>query len=78
MALTPTPTASSVPPMTGTVVSFDRHIGLGELLGDDGVRLPFHCIEIADGSRDIAVGARVRFGHRLKLGRVEAAQLIVQ
>lgn len=73
-----TPSSSSVPSMTGTVVSFDRDVGLGELLGDDGVRLPFHCIEVTDGSRDIAVGARVRFGHRLKLGRVEAAQLIPQ
>ena len=70
-------TSPDRPRLVGTVVSFDRHIGLGELLGDDGVRLPFHCIEIADGSRDIEVGARVHFGHRLKLGRVEAAQLTV-
>jgi CspA family cold shock protein len=64
--------------VNGTVVAFDREVGLGEVLGDDGVRLPFHCIEIADGSRDIAVGALVRFGHRLKLGRVEAAQLTLR
>ena len=44
----------------------------------DGVRLPFHCIEIADGSRDIAVGALVRYGHRYKLGRVEAAQITLR
>lgn len=71
-------TSPDRPPMAGTVASFDRHIGLGELLGDDGARLPFHCIEIADGSRDIEVGARVHYTHRLKLGRVEAAQLTLR
>jgi CspA family cold shock protein len=64
--------------MEGTVSAFDREVGLGEVLGVDGVRLPFHCIEIADGSRDIAVGTQVRYGHRLKLGRVEAAQLTLR
>lgn len=62
-------------PLTGTVISFDREVGLGEVRGDDGVTLPFHCIEIADGTRDIAVGALVRYGTRCKLGRVEAASL---
>lgn len=70
--------SSATPSMDGTVVAFDREVGLGEVLGVDGVLLPFHCIEIADGSRDIAVGVPVRYGHRLKLGRVEAANLTVR
>ena len=43
--------------------------------GDEGGEWPFHCIEIADGTRDIAVGAEVAFGVIAKLGRFEAAAL---
>ena len=60
---------------TGTVTSFDEHEGWGEITGDDGVVLGFHCASIADGSRTVAVGARVRFGLLPKLGRVEAARI---
>lgn len=59
----------------GTVVAFDREVGLGEVRADDGETLSFHCIEIADGTRDIAVGARVVFGLVARLGRYEAAGL---
>lgn len=62
----------------GTVVAFDREVGLGEVRADDGDTLPFHCIEIADGSRDIAVGTRVVFGLIGKLGRFEAAGLTAE
>ena len=62
----------------GVVASFDADVGLGVIIDDDGRRWPFHCIEIADGSRDIAVGALVRYGHRYKLGRVEAAQITLR
>ncbi len=58
----------------GTVERFDAGTGLGEILGADGARYPFHSTVIADGSRDIAVGTAVVFdvvpGH---LGRWEAA-----
>ena len=60
--------------MTGTVTEFDADIGLG-VIDTDGVRYPFHCIEIADGSRDIAVGTDVTFGVLCKLGRYEAASI---
>jgi cold shock CspA family protein len=60
---------------TGTVSSFDEHRGWGEITGDDGVVRGFHCASIADGSRTIAVGARVRFGQLAKLGRLEAARI---
>lgn len=57
----------------GKVERFDREAGLGEVRAGDGGALPFHCTEISDGSRDIAVGTEVMFelaaGH---LGRWEA------
>jgi CspA family cold shock protein len=58
---------------TGTVTAFDAAVGLGEVRRDDGVRFPFHCIEIADGSRDIATDVAVEFTLLCKLGRYEAA-----
>jgi cold shock CspA family protein len=57
----------------GRVVEFDEHVGLGTVEGEDGRRLPFHCVAIADGSRRIDAGAAVTYdvvpGH---LGRWEA------
>lgn len=62
--------------MTGTVVAFDEPRGLGEIEGEDGVRYPFHCTRIADGSRTIEVRTAVEFeivaGH---LGTWEAAAI---
>ena len=59
----------------GTVVSFDEQVGLGEV-ADGLLRYPFHCTQIADGSRSIAVGTPVSFlripAHH---GRWEAADL---
>jgi len=61
---------------TGSVKSFDKDLGLGEVRGEDDRLYPFHCTEIADGSRDIAVGTEVSFavspGH---LGSWEARGL---
>ena len=42
---------------------------------DDGWVVPFHCIVIADGSRDIPIGADVEFELMCKLGRYEAAHI---
>jgi CspA family cold shock protein len=61
--------------LSGRVAAFDREIGLGEVASVDGVTYPFHCIEIADGSRDIAVGTVVTFSLLGKLGRYEAAHI---
>jgi len=44
----------------GTVESFDDARGLGVLRSVGGVPLSFHCVDIADGTRTIAVGAKVR------------------
>ena len=59
----------------GTIARFDVDTGLGEVAGADGAGYPFHCIEIADGSRDIAVGTSVDFALLPKLGRYEAADI---
>jgi cold shock CspA family protein len=59
--------------MRGTVTSFDKTVGLGEITRDDGWVVPFHCIVIADGSRNIPVGTDVEFDLMCKLGRYEAS-----
>ena len=60
----------------GKVTEFDAARGWGSVTGDDGLRAEFHCTQIADGSRSIAVGTVVRYrlepGH---LGRWEAAAI---
>jgi cold shock CspA family protein len=62
--------------MRGTVTMFDKEVGLGEVTRDDGWVVPFHCIVIADGSRDIPVGASVEFDLLCKLGRYEADHIV--
>jgi cold shock CspA family protein len=62
--------------MRGTVEAFDDGSGLGVVRAADGATYPFHCTQIADGSRTIAPAAEVDFevsaGH---LGRWEATNL---
>jgi cold shock CspA family protein len=61
---------------TGVVTSFDDPGGYGTVTADGGGEHAFHCTAIADGSRHIEVGTRVRFlvvpG---LLGRWEASDL---
>lgn len=59
----------------GVVTSFDERAGLGSIDGADGTAYPFHCIEIADGSRTIEVGTDVCFDVLAKFGRWEAADI---
>ena len=59
----------------GTVAEFDAHVGLGTIVDDTGGRYLFHCVEIADGTRDIEVGAAVTFRPMTKFGKVEAADI---
>lgn len=61
--------------LTGRVVSFDEAVGLGEVEAATGERHAFHCIEIADGTRQIDVDAEVSFDLLYKFGRAEAANL---
>lgn len=53
---------------TGFVAAFDEQVGLGTVETDDGRQWGFHCTQITDGTRTIAVGTRVTFdvvaGHR--------------
>ena len=62
--------------MEGRVVAFDEARGLGEIEGVDRERYPFHCTQITDGLRTIAIGTVVEFvvvpG---LLGRWEAASI---
>jgi cold shock CspA family protein len=59
--------------LRGVVSQFDDAAGLGEVTADDGTVYGFHCTQIADGTRTIAVGTSVEFDlapwHR---GRYEA------
>jgi cold shock CspA family protein len=63
---------------TGRVEDYDAARGWGTIAADDGERLGFHCTQIADGSRAVPVGARVRYerrpGHH---GRWEATRVTV-
>jgi cold shock CspA family protein len=59
----------------GRVIDFDEHVGLGHVVDEAGTEYLFHCVEIADGSRRIDVGANVEFGLLRKFGREEASQL---
>ena len=61
--------------MRGTVTSFDDHRGYGVIVAD-GRELFFHCTQLVDGSRTIAVGAPVCFSLVPGLrGRWEAADI---
>lgn len=54
--------SSTRPTVTdGVVTDFDRVVGLGTVRAGDGIEVGFHCTQIADGSRDIAVGTPVDF-----------------
>ncbi len=59
----------------GTVVDFDEAVGLGTIVSGEGAEHPFHCIEIADGTRSIDVDVEVSFDLLAKFGRWEAANI---
>jgi cold shock CspA family protein len=62
--------------LVGVVVAFDESAGLGEVHTNGGSLFPFHCTEIADGTRSIEVGTTVVFRRRAgRAGRWEAAGL---
>ena len=60
----------------GVVTDFDTHAGLGYVTSDDGNVYLLHCINIADKSRDIAVGQRVEFSTVVRFGRAEATRVV--
>ncbi len=61
--------------VSGTVAVFDSASGLGRV-DAGGTAVTFHCVEIADGSREIESGQTVWFLAVRKFGRVEAANLM--
>jgi cold shock CspA family protein len=61
--------------VSGTVAAFDSARGLGQV-DAGGTMVSFHCVEIADGSREIESGQAVWFRAVRKFGRVEAANLM--
>jgi len=58
--------------LTGTVVEFDAHIGLGRIQATTGETLLFHCAEISNGTRQIDIGRAVTFVVRSKFNNPEA------
>jgi cold shock CspA family protein len=60
----------------GVVSAFDERTGLGQVTGDDGSVHDFHCTQITNGTRTIAVGTAVDYeivpG---QLGRWEATEI---
>ena len=59
----------------GRVSAFDEVAGLGVITTSDDLEYPFHCVEIADGSRSIEVGTEVEFEILRKLGRLESSRI---
>ena len=58
--------------LSGLVVEFDSPAGLGYIDSANGNRYLFHCIAIADGSREIAVGQKVLFELVVRFEKSEA------
>ena len=63
---------------SGKVATFDEFVGRGEIEAGGGMRFPFHCTAIADGSRTIDPDTAVKF--RLvpgPLGALEATRITI-
>ena len=61
---------------TGVVADFDEERGIGEIEDEQGKRVFFHCVAIADGTRTIPTGTNVTYAVRAgHLGRWEAADI---
>jgi cold shock CspA family protein len=61
---------------SGRVATFDEFVGRGEIEARGGLRFPFHCTAITDGSRSIAPDTPVKF--RIvpgPLGALEATRI---
>ena len=60
---------------TGVVSTFDNDAGLGIVDVDGHGPVTLHCVSIADGSRSIAVGTRVRCRLGERFGSLEALEV---
>lgn len=63
--------------MDGVVDSFDAHRGLG-YIESQGEKYLFHCAEITDGTRTIAVNTSVNFVPVERFGIREASVVTVR
>jgi cold shock CspA family protein len=61
--------------MNGTVREFDEAKGLGVIVTTEGGSFPFHCIEIADGTRMIDVDQAVTFRPLARFGAFQAGAI---
>ena len=62
--------------VNGVVETFDERRGDGIVRSDQDERLYFHCVSIADGTRRIDAGARVRARRRVgHVGRDEVVDV---
>lgn len=61
--------------MHGVVTSFSDRVGLGTVTSAVGGAFDFHCIEIADGTRTIDVGAKVTFTLLARFGTWQAGSI---
>ena len=59
---------------SGRIATFDDLVGRGEVEARGGLRFPFHCTAIADGTRTIAPETAVKF--RLVPGPLGALEAI--
>jgi cold shock CspA family protein len=59
----------------GTITEFDEAAGYGTITHESGRGVFFHCTQIADGSRTIAVGTAVAFDEFPYLGRYQATDI---
>ncbi len=59
----------------GIVTSFSDSVGWGTVTSPDGSEFGFHCVEIADGSRTIAVGTQVTFDVLARFGTWQASRV---
>jgi CspA family cold shock protein len=62
--------------LRGEVVDFDTQAGLGYVRSSTGETYLLHCIEVADGTRDVAVGQAVEFSTVTRFGKAEAARVV--
>jgi cold shock CspA family protein len=59
---------------SGKVATFDEFAGRGEIEAGGGMRFPFHCTAIVDGTRTVAPDTAVKF--RLVPGPLGALEAI--
>jgi ferredoxin len=59
----------------GTVTEFDDAAGYGHITDTEGRNVFFHCTQIADDTRTIAVGTAVSFDEIPYLGRYQASDI---